>query len=445
MSENFPIYLDYNATTPLHPEVSKVMAATLGTNFFDGNFGNASSAHFYGNHAHEVIEDSRNNLAKLLGCKSSELIFTSCGSESNNIAIFGACHKFKTMFPSKTCEIIISCVDHPSVKETCKFASELYDAKIVEIPVNAQGQIDPHFVLEKVNENTCLVSIMFANNEIGTLLNVPEVFNLIENQRKQLNSEFPLLHTDCAQAIGKVPVKVNFLHCDLLSVAAHKFYGPKGVGALFIRKDVQIPRTILHGAGQERGLRPGTENITGIAGLGKAAEIANNEIIERLEMQSDFVLSLFNIIKERINNKVPIKVNGMLNEHLFNCTFKQVINELINSEKNYENSNNNENIENLKNCLMKLGCLPGTLSISFKGLEAMDVVSRLSDKVCTSVGSACHSKCRQMSSILAAVGLDECFAFGTFRISVGCGLTKETVIRAANLLADDILSHLPQQ
>ena len=432
MNPEYPIYLDYNATTPLHPLVARAMSDSFGENWFDGNFGNASSAHFYGNKAHDSLENARSSVASLLCCQKQEIIFTSCGSESNNIVVFGACQKFKRLYPTKTCEIIISSVEHPSIKQTCQFVQELYNAKIIEIPVDHLGQIDTKSIVDKVSENTCLISIMFANNEIGTLLNVPEVFSIIQKQKEARKCEFPYLHSDCAQAVGKVPVLVNILHCDFLSLAGHKFYGPKGVGALYIRSGIEIPRTILHGAPQENGLRPGTENIAGIIGLGKAAELAKSELVERMRSHAEYIMILYKILNEQCAGKVEIKVNGIMGVNLHNGNLLDLVQGVANSYKS-------QNDEQIAKSLMDLGCLPATLSISFKGIESMEIVSKLSQSVCTSVGSACHSKCRQMSAVLAAIGMDESFAFGTFRISVGCGLTKDMVIQAGNLIAKEIL------
>lgn len=435
-----PVYLDYNATTPLHPEVSKCMSEALGKNYFDGFFGNASSTHYYGVQSHTEIEKARTSVSNLVGCSPSEIIFTSCGTESNNMVIFGCCDKYSTLYPSQQIEILTTCIDHPSIKEACHFASKIYKAKIIEIPVDRYGQIDVNFILKNVNENTCLVSIMFANNEIGTLLNVPGAFRSISEKRKTFkNNEFPFLHTDCAQAVGKVPVKVGAIHCDFLSIAGHKFYGPKGVGALYIRKGISIPRVCLQGAGQERGMRPGTENIIGIVGIGKAAEISNREIIERIKIQSEFVKIIYKIFSEKCSDKIEIKINGYLekclsvdNEKVFNENVDELCNVLKSSDED----------SSVEKAVMKLGCLPGTLSVSFKGVEAMDIVKLISNRVCTSVGSACHSACRQVSAVLSAIGLDESFAFGTFRISVGCGLTKEMVVHAANIISDEILSSI---
>lgn len=426
MDEN-PIYLDYNATTPIHPEVAKKIGEVAGNGWFQGAFGNPSSTHAYGQKAHHEVEHARNMIAQMLKCKSNELVFTSCGTESNNISILGACELFQQKYPSKPPRIVISAVEHPATMETCEFASKKYNAEIIKVPVDGDGQIVVDDVLSRINENTCLISIMYANNEVGTLLNVSGTFGKIVEKRG--SNVFPILHTDCAQAIGKIPVHVDVLHCDLLSVAGHKLYAPKGVGVLFIRNGKLIPNVILHGAGQENGMRPGTENVIHIAALGKAAELTS-ELPERIKNSSSLVYTLYKALKTNCNPSMEVKVNGPLARHIESNDFIQRSEKLA------------LNVENPAEALQELECLPNTLSISLIGAGAHAILASVSDKVCASVGSACHSSTAAMSSVLKAMNFTPERAFGTFRFSVGCGLTEEMVVDAGKIICDAINSSL---
>ena len=417
------VYLDYNATTPLSPAVTSKIKEMIGEGWFSGVFGNPSSNHRYGKAAKHEIDTARKAVADLLVCHESEVYFTSCGTESNNLAILGACELWSQQHKNVPPEIVTSAIDHPATMETCKFAETHYNAIVHKVGVDEFGQISEADVLKEVNERTAIVSIMLANNEVGTILKVPRVFKTLTEKRKGV---FPLLHTDCAQAVGKVPVTVPSIHCDLLSVAGHKLYAPKGIGVLFMRNGVVIPNVVLHGAGQERGMRPGTENILNIAALGVAATEAKEAMAERIMSTSNLVLRLYKLLTEKCTG-IHIEVNGELDKHLKDGTFTAKCQVLA------------EHVDDPEKSLEDLGCLPNTLSISFEGVPTSRIVQDLGDQVCTSTGSACHSTSSEMSSVLREMKFTPERAFSTLRLSVGCGLAMSDIERAAEVLADAIL------
>ncbi|MFA5729506.1 MAG: cysteine desulfurase family protein, partial [Candidatus Neomarinimicrobiota bacterium] len=257
-----PIYLDYNASTPLLPEVREAMLPWL-----KNGFGNPSSSHFYGQKSKQAIENARRQVADLLNCQPEEIIFTSGGSESNNLAVRGVAE----LHPGG--HIITSIIEHPAVLEVCRYL-ENNNFKVTYLPVTADGLVEVSAVAAAIRPDTFLITIMLANNEIGTLQAVREIAEIA-------HAHGILVHTDAAQAVGKMPVDVHELGVDLLSVAGHKMYAPKGVGALYISTGVRIT-PLFHGAGHEHGLRPGTENVLEIVGLGQAAEVFRSNSTEIL-------------------------------------------------------------------------------------------------------------------------------------------------------------------
>jgi len=268
-SERPPIYLDYNGTTPVCAEASQAMSKYLMTMWPHGN---PSSRHHYGRQAKFLVEENRARVAKALGCGPEEVAFTSGGTEANNWAIIGAALQCREANGAKT-HIVTSAVEHPAVAEVCKYLELQHGFEVTYVSVDANGRIDLDEFRASLSDRTALVTVMHANNETGTIQPIPELCAIARAAGDIL------VHTDAAQSIGKIPVQVDELGVDLLSVCSHKFYGPKGVGALYIRSGVTIKK-LMHGAGHERGLRPGTENVLEIVGMGVAIEVAVKHLVD---------------------------------------------------------------------------------------------------------------------------------------------------------------------
>jgi cysteine desulfurase len=371
------IYLDHNATTPVAPEVANVMDRVLRE-----GFGNPSSDHAYGRNARRFVDEARQHVASLLGCDPAEVVFTGGGSESNNIALRGVAESLGDRFGG----LVISAVEHPAVTEPARWLADR-GATLRVIPVDSLCRVDPKDVEHAVHDlstsgKTALVSIMHANNEVGAIQPIAEISRKV----KPLGA---LLHTDSAQTVGKIPVDVDELGVDLLSIAAHKFYGPKGVGALYIRDRVAVAGLIL-GAGHERGLRAGTENVAGMAGLGEACRLVAAHIVaERARLSG-----LRDALWERLCESIPgIERNGHT-EHV----------------------------------------LPNTLHVSFPGVSGWDVLSR-SPGVAASTGSACHEGDEAPSGVLGAMGLSVQRALGAVRLSLGRWTSQQDVDTALARLA----------
>ena len=367
------IYLDYNATTPIAPSVLEAMLP-----FFREHYGNPSSGHALGHACREAMEDARAKVATLLGADRDEIVFTSGGTESNNLAICG------TMIqgvPGVAGHLIISSIEHPAVVEPARYLERMgFDLTIVAC--DAQGVVSPAKIEAAIRPDTRLVSVMHANNETGVIQPLREISEVCRERRV-------LLHTDAAQTVGKIHAFVQDLGVDLLSVAGHKLYAPKGVGALYVRRGVRL-EPVLHGAGHEMGLRPGTENVPYIVGLGQACMLAFRSLDEsapRLQALRDRLLDqLSQAIGERLT------VNGRQADRL-----------------------------------------PNTLSVNFPDVAAAEMIARLPE-LCVSIGSACHSGMAGISPTLAAMGLDPDEARGTLRASVGWYTSEEEIDRAASLL-----------
>jgi len=367
------IYLDYNATTPIAPSVVEVM-----TPFLSGHFGNPSSAHSMGRAAKEAIEDSRVKVAGLLGCDRDEIVFTGGGTESNNLAIKGT----MLQWAPKDAHLVISAIEHPAVVAPAKFLERLgYGVTIVGC--DAHGFVHPSSIESALQPETKLVSVMHANNEIGTIQPIRQIAEICHGRGV-------LLHTDASQSVGKIPTYVDQLDVDLLTVACHKFYGPKGVGALFVREGVSL-EPLLHGASHERGMRGGTENTPYIVGMGQAAHLAASCIDE----SSESMTKLRNRLNDHLANGIPgLKINGL-----------------------------------------KAARLPNTLSVIFPGVSGQDILKRVPE-ICASTGSACHSSGLVSSATLSAMGMSAEEMDGAVRFCVGWYSSEEEVDRAANLLID---------
>ncbi len=368
-----PIYLDYNGTTPLDPEVIAAMKP-----FLEDEFGNPSSSHLYGIEPKRTVERSRQQLAALINCKASEIIFTSGGTESNNHAVCGILDAFR----DKGNHIITSQIEHPAILEICRFV-ERFGVKITYLPVDHFGMVNPRDVENAIGPKTVLISIMHSNNEVGTIQPIEEISAIAKKYGI-------VMHTDAAQSLGKTRVDVQELCVDLLSVAGHKLYAPKGIGALFIREGVKIER-FIHGAGQERGLRAGTENVIHIAGLGKACEILNRDIDKNIRHLKELRDALYGGL---VRNIPDIRRNG----------HPEI-------------------------------CLPNTLSVSFKGLEANRILEEIGLEIAASAGAACHSDTVKISHVLEAMSVPAEWAKGTLRFSVGRMTTHAEIGKATEIIA----------
>ncbi len=362
------IYLDYNATTPIGPEVAAAMRPYL-----EGCFGNPSSSHRLGVEARRAVEQARRQVATLIGSHPDEIVFTSGGSESNNAAIKGTACRLR----DRGRHIITSAIEHPAVTEVCRFLED-QGFRVTYLPVDGEGRVDPAAVEQAITSETILVSIMHANNEVGTIEPLAEISRVARSRGVRM-------HSDGAQSTGKIPARVDDLGVDLFSIAGHKLYAPKGIGALYIRRGVELTK-FIHGADHEQDRRAGTENVMAIVGLGKAAEVAARD----LESNAARMRALRDRLQEALQAGAPdLRVNGAPQARL-----------------------------------------PNTLSVSFPDLEANAVLDRL-DHVAASAGAACHSGQINISHVLSAMGVPESVAMGTIRFSVGRETGPEEIDRAA--------------
>lgn len=365
------IYLDYNATTPIDPRVAEAMAP-----FLSSGFGNPSSIHVEGRRAKSALEGARERVARCLGCNSGEVVFTSGGTESNNLAIRGLVEA------RGGGHVITSAVEHPAILEVVIGLEIEGRIALTIVGVDKFGRVDPGAVAAALRNDTVLVSLMLANNEVGTLQPVREVAALCRQHGVAV-------HSDAAQAVGKVPVNVVDLGVDLLSVAGHKLYAPKGVGALYVREGVEIMPQI-RGAGHERGRRAGTENVLLAAGLGTACELAQHET----EKEQQSLASLRNRLAAGLRTGCEDIVEHGHPEHR----------------------------------------LPNTLSVALPGQDANGLVGELAEDLAASAGSACHSGATMISYVLQAMGVEPELARATIRLSVGRFTTEEEIDRAVELI-----------
>jgi cysteine desulfurase NifS/selenium donor protein len=377
-----PVYLDHNATTPIAPEVADAMRPYL-----DQYFGNPSSTHSYGTSTKLAVEKARRQVAALINCEPTEIIFTSGGTESNNYALKGAALANR----KKGNHIITSSIEHPAVFEVCLYLQK-QGFEITFLPVDSDGMVDPEAVRAAIRPETIMVSVMHANNEVGTIQPIGEIGAI--TREKGL-----IFHTDAAQSVGKIETDVSKLGVDLLSIAGHKLYAPKGIGALYIRSGIQLEK-LIHGADHEQNLRAGTENVLEIAVLGKACELAQQGLQEHYAHYARMRDRLY----ERIHQSVP---SARRNGH---------------PEKT----------------------LPNTLSISFPGVEANTLVSRL-ENVAVSAGAACHSESIDVSAVLEAMKLPIEYAMGTIRLSTGRDNTLDEINRAADEIIATARSLMPDK
>ena len=355
------IYFDHSATTPLDPRVVEAMLPLYGA-----NFGNPSSLHWAGQQAKQAIDEGRRQVAEMFHANPDEIVFTASGTESDNMVLKGVASQYKP----QDCHIITSSFEHPAILETCKYLEKLGYA-ISYLPVSAEGIVDPESLKAALRPNTQLVSVMAANNVVGTLQPIAELAQITK-------AHGALFHTDAVQAVGKIPLHMDVMPVDFLSLSAHKLHGPKGIGALYIHKGVKI-EPLVHGGGQERGIRSATENVAAIAGLGKAAEIAGAE----MSAEASRLVRL----RDRIILSIQAEIS---NAYLIGHRYKR---------------------------------LPGHICLGFAGQEgeAIKLMLSLNDEgIAISTGSACSSHhAGQPSYILTAMGMDPVRARGSLRITLG--------------------------
>jgi cysteine desulfurase len=362
-----PIYLDYNATTPIDPEVAEAMRPYL----FE-HFGNPSSSHWYGIQTKKAVDEARRQVADLLHCSPEEVVFTSGGSESNNYAIKGTAFANR----EKGNHIITSAIEHPAVLKVCTYLAEK-GFQITYLPVDEFCLVKPRELQESITPHTILISIMHANNEVGTIQPIAEI--------AQIAKEHGIVfHTDAAQSVGKIPTRVDELEVDLLTIAGHKLYAPKGIGALYVRGGIRLEK-LIHGADHEQDLRAGTENVLEIVGLGQACEIANRDLKKNMGHMQKMRDLLYAGLRQQWGE---IRLNG-------------------HPEKR----------------------LPNTLSVCFKSIEANTLLAEI-ESVAASAGAACHSDSVRLSSVLEAMQVDLEYAMGTVRFSTGKMTTEEEVNHA---------------
>ena len=365
-----PVYLDYNATTPVAPEVAGAVMRCL-----SDTFGNPSSSHELGQRAAAIVTEARGSVARLIGAPAEEVIFTGCATEANNLALLGVARA-----STGKRHLVISAIEHPAVMAPAQ-QLEREGWALTVLPVDRFGRVSAADVQAALRPDTVLVSIMHANNEVGTLQPIREIAAVTRPRGV-------LLHTDAAQSAGKLPLDVYALGVDLLTLAGHKFYAPKGVGALYVRRGTPIAR-ILFGADQERGLRPGTENVPAIAGLGAATELAlaHLPMAARLRDRRD-------ALHQRLLAAIPdLHLNGHPYERL-----------------------------------------PNSLHVSFPGVSGRALLHAARADVAASVGSACHSEHDAVSGVLAAMGCDAARARGAVRFSTGWPTTEKDIEWAAEAL-----------
>ncbi len=370
------IYLDFNASTPIALEVAEAMKP-----FLTQHFGNPSSRHWAGEPAREAVENARRQVAGLLRCHPSEIVFTSGGSESNNHAIKGVFYARR----EKGNHIITTQIEHPAVLNPCRFLEKL-GGKVTYIGVDRFGRVDPKEIEKAITSKTILISVMHANNEVGTIQPIEEISTMAKEHGI-------LFHTDAAQSVGKIETKVDKLGVDLLSVAGHKVYAPKGVGALYIREGTPV-EPLIHGAGHESGRRAGTENVLLIVGLGKACEIAKKYLED--DKIRDFRDRFWKLLEESFGSGI------ILNGH-------------------------------------SVHRLPNTLNISFIGKSGGEILSQLGG-VAASTGAACHSGSVELSPVLKAMGISPEVGMGAIRFSLGRTTTIHELERVVKLLKDAVPS-----
>jgi cysteine desulfurase len=374
------IYLDYNATTPIAPEVAAVIRGQL-----DGAFGNPSSTHWAGAPARQLVEEARGQVAALIGCAPEQIVFTSGGSESNNLALKGVFFATGRSAP----HIVTTQIEHPAIAEPCRFLERL-GARVTRLPVDRTGLIDPDDLARAVTADTVLISIMHANNEVGTIQPLEECGAIARAHG------IPF-HTDAAQSVGKIRVNVDDIGVELLTIAGHKLYAPKGVGALYVRKGIDL-EPLIHGAGHESGRRAGTESALLDAALGQACVLARDPTsMQNVQARRD---RFWQMLKAHFGDRVVL--NGHPEQRL-----------------------------------------PNTLNVSFIGRIGAEILAAMPE-VAASTGSACHSGRVELSPVLEAMGVAPEVGMGAIRFSLGRDTTEEDVDAAVSALNGALASRSPE-
>jgi len=372
------VYLDYGATTPVDKEVLNEIIP-----YFHEHFGNASSIHSYGKEAFDAVENAREKVSGIINCKADEIVFTSGGTESDNLAIKGVAYINKDKRKTKGNHIITSAIEHPAVLETCRHL-EKQGFNVKYLPVDKYGMVNPKDLEDAISVNTFLVTIMYANNEIGTVEPIEELGKITKKHNV-------LFHTDAVQAVTKIPIDVKKLNIDLLSVSAHKIYGPKGTGALYVKNGIKLEPT-AHGGGHEKGLRSSTLNTPGIVGMGKACEIGK----KRIEKDTFYM--------KKLRDKL--------------------IKNVLEIEESYLNGHPEKRLVNNAN-------------LRFTAIEGESLNLMLDDKgIAAATGSACSSKKLQASHVLLAIGINPKEAHGSIRFTLGKYTSKEEIEYVSNVLPE---------
>jgi cysteine desulfurase len=372
-----PIYLDYSATTPTRPEVLEAMRP-----YFVDVFGNASSIHIFGQQAKKALEDSREKVASILGASPEEIVFTSGGTEATNLAIQGSLSASR----DKGNQIVTSSIEHHATLDTCRYL-ERKGFRVTYVPVDRYGKLDPADVEKAVTDQTVLITIMHANNEVGTTEPVEEIAEIARSRQV-------LFHTDAVQSVGKVPVNFDDMGVDFLSLSGHKIYGPKGIGVLVVRRGVALA-ALFHGGHQEWNRRPGTENIPAIVGLAKAMELAQAELEPVAARERTLRDSFWDAIRARIEG---VHMNGH-----------------------------------------PIDRVPSILNVSFESVDAESILLNLDLKgIAVSTGSACTSGAVDLSHVLLAMGVSRHRAQGAIRFSLGRETTQEELSHTTDVLAETV-------
>jgi cysteine desulfurase len=367
-----PIYLDYNATTPVDPTVAEAMQP-----YILHHYGNPSSTHAYGRAAKEAVESARSKIAALLGCTASEVVFTSGGSEANNTVLKGVVHTYQY----RGHHIITSAVEHPATINPCRFL-ERQGIQVTYLPVDRTGMVDPDDVRKAITPQTLLISIMHANNEVGTLQPITEISRIAR-------AHGVLMHTDAAQSVGKIPTLVDELGVDFLSIAGHKLYAPKGIGALYMRTGCML-EPLIHGAGHEAGRRAGTENVIFAVGLGKACEVAQADLPRYQREVRQLRDYFWQEIEKRFGDRLVL--NGHPEQRL-----------------------------------------PNTLHVNFRGVIGAELLEKM-PALAASTGSACHAGEISLSSVLEAMHIPPELGMGAVRFSLGRYTTQQEIKQVITLL-----------
>ena len=380
------VYLDYNATTPVDPRVAAVIFKCM-----NEEFGNPSSTHAYGESAHVALERARGQIASLIGASAAEIVFTGSGSEADALAIRGAYLSARAEGCSHS-HLITQVTEHPAVLAACRELEELHGVDVTYLPVDEFGQVDPNDVEMAINSETFLISIMHANNEIGTLQPIAQISEIAKTHGV-------LMHSDAAQSVGKIPVNVADLGVDLLTIVGHKMYAPKGIAALYVKTGVHL-HSIIGGGGQENGLRAGTENVAYAVGLGEAAELA---VVSLGVGEQERLSTLIQAFETILHQNLPelVHVHGHPTDHL-----------------------------------------PNTINFRIDGVGALLLLSSM-PTIALSAGSACHSGQDRPSSVLLALGLEPVDALGAIRLSLGRWSTEVEVEEAAAQIISTAKTFMP--